>query len=287
LSAYDAKRRHIAKNIDHRNEVHAAEEVLVEAGRITRTWRDWGFPNGYDETVVSLFARALISQTNGIVLTITESERMGGETITPFLDSIDRLVRTTGRTAAMLSADLARDIEYRKSRADEDVLNEGDKAKTENIIVALKSVDGEAEAESSSISVRKGPARGIRRNPDVVSGSPATAMSAAISGETVVHSSSPLQELSPRFARVPNRPGGGGKQTDKAVEAMKGWLEDGMRLDELRRMSDRELIKKAGFSKDTVRKAVHRVLAEFQAEADSAARPKKTDTDQKKPISPS
>jgi hypothetical protein len=91
----DPKRREIAALYDRRRTRQEAEAELVRCGLMTRTWADWGFQNGYDETLVDMRLEALRDPA------VAEALQQ--------VDWTDGIVARTGIAAERLADDLAND----------------------------------------------------------------------------------------------------------------------------------------------------------------------------------
>ena len=88
-----------------------AEAELVRAGVMTRTWKDWGLPNGYDDALIPMLLEALQRRAAGTALVIGEWKGFSGKRHRPYSKQMDKLVAQTGLAADHLADDLVRDIE--------------------------------------------------------------------------------------------------------------------------------------------------------------------------------
>ena len=66
----DEDRLRIGDEHGRRQQRRLAEAELVRAGVMTRTWKDWGFPNGYDDALIPMLLEALQRRAAGTALVI-------------------------------------------------------------------------------------------------------------------------------------------------------------------------------------------------------------------------
>jgi hypothetical protein len=82
----------------------------VRAGLMTRTWKDWGFPSGYDDALIPMLLEALQRCAAGTALVIGEWKGLSGRH-RHYSKRMDKLVAQTGLAADRLADDLVRDME--------------------------------------------------------------------------------------------------------------------------------------------------------------------------------
>jgi hypothetical protein len=117
---FDEDRLRIGDEHGRRQQRRLAEAELVRAGLMTRTWKDWGFPNGYDDALIPMLLEALQRRTAGTALVIGEWKGFSGKRHRHYSKRMDKLVAQTGLAADRLADDLVRDIE--RWREDAEIL---------------------------------------------------------------------------------------------------------------------------------------------------------------------
>jgi hypothetical protein len=114
---FDEDRLRIGDEHGRRQKRRLAEAELVRAGLMTRTWKDWGFPNGYDDALIPMLLEALQKRAAGTALAIGEWKGFSGKRHRPNSKQMDKLVAQTGLAAGLLADDLVRDMRWRDDAA--------------------------------------------------------------------------------------------------------------------------------------------------------------------------
>ncbi len=113
----DEDRLRVGDEHRRRRQRQSAEAELVRAGVMTRTWKDWGFPNGYDDALIPMLLEALQRRAAGTAVVIGEWKGFSGKRHRPYSKQMDKLVAQTGLAADRLADDLVRDMRWRDDAA--------------------------------------------------------------------------------------------------------------------------------------------------------------------------
>jgi hypothetical protein len=112
---HDEARLRLGKEFGQRQHRNCQEQDLVRVGRMRRTWKDWGFPNGYDSNLTPMLLMALTKKATGTRFEIANSESFGSGIVTPHARTIETLIASTGLSADHLANDLRYDIKHWRS----------------------------------------------------------------------------------------------------------------------------------------------------------------------------